>query len=62
MGLFTTLSQQFTEGLRFLETVFKLSFKLLTQNRLINGQNLAFFHELKNGSGTWLSPPRLFLA
>ena len=36
-----------------------LYLKLLTQNRLTNGQNLALFHELKKRSGTWLSPPRL---
>ena len=33
--------------------------KLLTQNRLINRQNLALFHELKKRIGTWLWTPRL---
>ena len=38
---------------------FKKFLKLLTQNRLINRQNLALFHELKKRIGTWLWTPRL---
>ena len=33
--------------------------KLLTQNRLINRQNLALFHELKKRIGTWFWTPKL---
>ena len=36
---------------------FKKMSSLLTQNRLINCQNLTLFHELKKRTGTWLSPP-----